>query len=124
MTVVDPADVCDQQNALHWECVDPPWVLPDYVGELTQALQATKTWIATRGTVATDMPAPANNASDSESEVPVMEDVPQEELPTPHRLLHKVLQSDQVEHTLDKGVWATMPATCQSWKIFVEVSDA
>ena len=103
-------------------------MLRNYVGELVQALQVTKAWIATSGvstsaTVVTDVPTPPNNASDGESEVPGSEDTPQEELPTPCQLLPKMLQSDQVEHTLDKGAWAAMPATCQGWKIFVVVSD-
>ena len=128
LIVIGDADVCDQQNALHWECINPTWVLRDYVGELAQALQVTKAWIVTSGvaastTVVTDVPAHANNASDSESEVPGSEDTPQEELPTPCQLLPKMLQSDQVEHTIDKGVWAAMPATCQGWKIFIVVSD-
>ena len=79
--------------------------------------------VATSATVGTNMPAPTTNASDGESEVPGSEDSPQEELLTPHPLFPKVLQSDQVEHALDKGVWATTPATHQGWKIFVTVSD-
>ena len=122
-------DVCDQKNVLHWEQVNPPWVLPNYIGELAQALQVTMAWIATGGvatstTMATNVPTPLDNASDGESEVPGSEDTPQETLPTLHWLLPKVLQLDQVEHTLDKGAWAAMPATHQGWKIFIMVSHS
>ena len=122
MIVTAYADVCDQRNVLWWERVDPPWVLPDYVGELAQHLQTMKAWIATRGTMAGDPPAPVKNASDSESEVPGSEDAPPEELPSPCQLLPKVLQSDQVEHVLDKGAWAATLAIHQGWKIFIDVS--
>ena len=40
-----------QRNALYWEWADPPWELPTYVGDLTQALQGTKAWIAFSGVV-------------------------------------------------------------------------
>ena len=56
--------------------------------------------------------------SDGESEVGASD----EELPTPKRLLSKVWQSDEVEHVLDKGAWATTLATHVGWKIFVDVS--
>jgi len=62
------------------------------------------------------LPAP----SDGESEVGASD----EELPTPKRLLSKVRRSDEVEHVLDKGAWATTPATRVGWKIFVDVSRA
>jgi len=104
-------------------------VLRNYVGELVQALQVTKAWIMTGGisalaTMVTDMPTPPANASDGKSEVPGLEDVPQEEFLSLHWLLPKVLQLDQVEHTLDKGAWAAMPATHQGWKIFIMVSHS
>ena len=38
-------------------------------------------------------------------------------------LVSKVWQWDQVEHTLNRGVWAAMPAMCQGWEIYVAVSD-
>jgi len=44
--------------------------------------------------------------SDSESKV----DVSDEDLPTPQRVLSKVQQEDDVDHVLDKGIWAAMPA--------------
>jgi len=122
MIVTAYADVCDQQNVLRWEDVDPPWVLPNYVGELAQHLQTMKAWIATRGTVVGDPPAPVKNASNGKSEVPGSEDAPPEDLPSPHQLLPKVLQSNQVEHVLNKGAWATTPAIHQGWKIFINVS--
>ena len=128
MLVIGNADLCDQKNALRWEHIYPPWVLPDYVTELAQALQVMKAWIATGGvsnseTMVTDVPAPTNNMDEGKYKAPGSEGVPQDELPTPHQLVPKVLQLDQVEHTLDKGAWETMPATCQGWKIFVTVSD-
>jgi len=121
------ADRCDQENALQWERVDPPWVLPDYVEELAEALWATKAWIMTGGpatpmTVVTDMRAPTAQASDGESEAQGSVGSPDEELPTLRQLLPKVLQSDQVKHTLYKGAWATTPATHPGWRIFVAVS--
>ena len=61
------------------------------------------------------LPAP----SDSESEVSASD----EELLTPKRLLSKVRLSDEVEHMLDKGVWAMTPVTCIGCKIFVDVSQ-
>ena len=118
-----------QQNALQWEQVNLPWELPNYIGELAQALQATKAWIAMGGvpdsaTVVTNMITPHNNADEGKSKAPGSEGAPQEELLTLHWLVPKVLQLDQVEHTLDKGAWATTPATHQGWKIFVVVSDS
>ena len=103
-------------------------MLPDYVGELVQALQATKAWIiiggvANSATMVTAVPAPTDNVDEGQSEAPGSGGAPQDELPTLCQLVPKVLQSDQVEHTLDKGAWATMPATCQGWKIFITVSD-
>ena len=35
-----------QQNVLCWECIDPPWELPDYVGDLSWALQDMGAWIS------------------------------------------------------------------------------
>ena len=67
--------------------------------------------------------APPDNMDKGKSKAPGSEGA-QEELPTPHQLMPKVLQLDQVEHTLDKGAWATMPAMCQGWKIFFGVSDS
>ena len=47
-----------QQNVLHWEHVDPPWELPDYVGDLAQALQVTGAWIASGRVVKQEVVAP------------------------------------------------------------------
>ena len=71
----------------------------------------------------TNMATHPSNASVGKSEAPGSDDAPQEELPTLHWLVPKVLQSDQVEHTLDKGSWAAMPATHQGRNIFIVVSD-
>jgi len=47
-----------QRNVLHWERVDPPWELPDYVGDLSWALQDTGAWIAAGGIVKQVVVAP------------------------------------------------------------------
>ena len=116
-------DACDQKNVLRWEQVDPPWVLPNYVSELVQALEDTKAWIATSGVATLTVmvpngPVPSDPASAGESKVGVSD----EELPTPHKVLSKVQQADDVEHVLDKGVWAATPTKCWGWQIFVQVS--
>src|SRR5882724_9685724 len=93
-----------------------------------QSLEETQAWIASGGVAAPVVMAPLWNLpptdptlpapSDGESEVGALD----EELLTPKRLLSKVRRSDRVEHVLDKGVWATTPAMCIRWKIFVDVS--
>jgi len=113
---------------LQWERVDPPWELPDYIGDLAQALEETQSLIATRGVA-----APATAAlpgvdpllqmqllvpSDGESEVGGSG----ADLPTPKRLLPKVWRANDIEHVLDKGAWATKPATRWGGEIFVDVS--
>ena len=125
LAVVGDTGACNQNNALCWEHVNPPWVLPDYIGELAQALQDMKAWIATGGiaalvSMATGAPTPPDHASDGESKVGVS-DV---ELPTPQKLLSKVQRADEVEHVLDKGLWAAMPAKHWGWQIFVDVSPS
>jgi len=40
-----------QRNVLHWEQVDPPWELPNYVGDLARALQDTQVWITSGGII-------------------------------------------------------------------------
>jgi len=84
-----------------------------------------KAWIVTSGMaasvpVATGAPAPPNHTSDGESEVGVSD----AELPTPQKHLSKVQQADEVEHVLDKGLWAATPATHWGWQIFIDVSSA
>jgi len=116
-------DACNQKNVLRWEQVDPLWVFPDYVGELAQALKHTKVWIVTGGVTAStvmvpDGPVPSDPASAGKSEVGVSD----EELPTPHKVLFKVWQADDVKHVLDKGVWAATPTKHRGWQIFVQVS--
>jgi len=109
---------------LHWECVDPPWELPDYVSDLAQALQDTQAWIASGGivenvvAVATPtLPQPvAPNNGKSKVEIS------NEELPSPQQLVSKVRWSEKVEHTLDKGLWAGTGAMQQVWKVFIKVS--
>ena len=123
LTIAGDTDACDQKNALRWEHINPPWVLPNYISELAQALQVMNAWITTGGvaaseTMVTDGPTPPNNASDGKSEVGMSD----EELPTPQKVFSKVWQVDDVEHVLDKGVWAATPAKCWGWQIFVQVS--
>jgi len=117
------------RNVVQWERADPPWELPNYIGEFSQALEETQAWIMTGGVAAPvptvplwiplttpTLPIPSN----VESEVSTSE----EELLTLKCLLPKVWLSDEVEHVLDKGQWAVTPATRMGWKIFVDVSWA
>src|SRR5882724_12827726 len=102
-----------QRNVLCWERVDPPWELPDSVGQLVRALQEMQAWIASGGIVESvvvaappTLPRPA--LSDSESEVAMSDG----EVP-----VSKVQRLDEVEHTLDKGLWVGTGATWRGWKI-------
>jgi len=122
LTIDGDTDACDQKNALHWEQVDPPWVLPNYISELVWALQEMKAWIATSGVAAsaavvTDVPAPPIHASHGESKVGVSD----EELPTLQKVLSKVWWAEDIKHVLDKGVWAAMPAMHQGWQSLIQV---
>src|SRR5882724_6878825 len=56
--------------------------------------------------------------SDGKSEVGVSDT----ELPSPRQIILKVHQADDVEHTLDKGLWVGTGATQCGWKIFVDMS--
>src|SRR5882724_6215456 len=112
-----------QRNALRWEHVDPPWTLPDDMGVLAWALQDTKAWIASGGIVEQVvvaaplmLPLPLG-PNDGESKVGVSD----EELPSPRWLVSKVQQLDDVEHVLNKGVWAGTGATRRGGRIFVKV---
>jgi len=49
---------CLQQNVLRWECVDPPWELPNYISELAQALQVTGVWITAGRIIEWEVVAP------------------------------------------------------------------
>ena len=92
---------------MHWECVDPPWELPDYVSDLARALQDTGAWITLGGIIEQVVVAPPPTLpppvapSDSESKVGASD----AELPSPRQIVPKVCQADDVEHTLDKGLW-------------------
>ena len=122
-----------QLNILHWEWVDPPWELPAYIGDFTWALQSMKAWIVTGGIsdsmtvdpIATTFPNDTRPPpeTEGESEVQGSDVEPDKKLPTPCQLVSKVWCLDQVEHTLNKGVWVAMPALHQEWKIFIAVSD-
>jgi len=80
LTIAGDTDACDQKNALRWEHINPPWVLPNYISELAQALQDMKAWIATGGVAASATevtgPIPPNHASDGESEVGIFNEEP------------------------------------------------
>jgi len=56
--------------------------------------------------------------SDGESEVGVSN----AELPSPHQIVPKVRQADDVENTLDKGLWVGTGAKRRGWRIYVGVS--
>jgi len=49
------------------------------------------------------------DTSDSKSEVGMSD---HEDLPSLKQVVSKVHLSDEVEHVLDKGLWATTPAMC------------
>jgi len=88
-----------QRNVHHWEQVNPPWELPDYVGDLTWALQDTQAWIASGGIV--DNMVVAAPPTLPQPVAPVTVNLRlryQTETPC-----SKVQQSDKVEHMLDKG---------------------
>src|SRR5882724_858743 len=90
-----------QRNVLCWEQFNPPWELPDYIGDLAQTLQDTQVWIASGGIVENvvvaappTLPQPvAPNHGESEVEIS------DKELP-----VSKVRWSDKVEHMLNKGL--------------------
>src|SRR5882724_3423563 len=44
------------------------------------------------------------------------------ELPSPLHIVPKVCQADDVEHTLDKGLWVGTGAKRWGWRIYVGVS--
>src|SRR5882724_3571919 len=84
----------------------------------------TQAWIMTGGIIANvvvatppTLPQPVAH-SDGESEVRISEG----ELPSPREVISKVRWSDDVEHVLNKGVWATTGAMRRGWKIFIKVS--
>ena len=87
---------------LCWERVDPPWELPTSVDQLVHALQETQAWIASGGIVeSVVVVAPPTlsrpDLSDGKSEVATSDREPP---------VSKVKWSDEVEHSLDKGLWA------------------
>src|SRR5882724_3238088 len=113
-----------QWNVLHWERINPPWELPDYISYLSWALQDTGAWITAGGIIEQVVVVPPLTLSqplppsDGKSEAGVSD----EELPLPQQLIPKVQRLDEVEHTLDKGLWAGNGATRRGWKIFVKAS--
>src|SRR5882724_2156524 len=102
-----------QQNVLCWECINPPWELPDYISDLSRALQDMGAWITASGIIeqvvvvpplTLSQPPPPSNG---ELEVGVSD----KELPSPQQLIPKMRQSDKVEHTHDKVLWVGTGAT-------------
>ena len=89
-----------------------------------QALLDMKVWITSGGVieqvaVATLPTAPQPMApSNSESKVGASD----AELPSPRQVIPKVCQVDNMEHTLDKGLWVGTGATQWGWNVFVNVS--
>jgi len=61
---------------------------------------------------------PPRDLSDGESEVGVSN----AELPSPHKLVPKVHQADNVEHPLDKGLWVGTGTMRRGWEIYVNVN--
>ena len=113
------------KQVLEWMLADPPWELPNYVGNFGHDLKETWAWIMTGGAVLGTMvpmtptiPRPLGT-SNSESKVSVSNG----ELPSPRQAMSKVWLANDVKHTLDKGVWEATPATHRGWRIFMEVSD-
>ena len=81
-----------------------------------------KAWISQGGptllvTVGATVKGPLAHQSKGESKV-----VPSDEdLPMPQCLVPKVVQLDDIEHTLNKGAWAMTPAKHRGGQIFIEV---
>ena len=96
-----------QRNALCWEHINPPWELPNYIGDLSHALQDTQVWITSGGVIdqVVVVPLPAlpqpMAPSDGKSKVVVSD----ADLPSLCQVIPKVHQVDDVEHTLNKGLW-------------------
>ena len=82
-----------------------------------------KAWISKGGpallaTVGAANEVPLAHPSDGESKV-----IPSDEaLPSPWQVVPKVVWSDEVEHTLNKGALVVTPAKCHGWEIFITVS--
>jgi len=83
-----------------------------------------KVWIASGGinkqtlmVAPLTLPQPAA-PSNGESKVGTSDP----ELPSPRQVIPKVQQVDNVEHTLNKGLWVGTGAMRQGWKIFVDMS--
>ena len=110
-------------NVLHWECADPLWDLPAYIGQFSRSLAVNQTWIMNGGTVAVPSPPPRPSAgSNCEPEVVAPDE--DEEPPSPQLVVSKVQQSDDIKHVLNKGPWAATLAVHQGWKVFIDVSWA
>jgi len=80
-------------------------------------------WIASGGLIkqVVVVPPPTipqpSAPSNGESEVGASD----AELPSPHQLIPKVRQVDDMEHTLDKGLWVGTGVMQCRWKIFVNM---
>ena len=107
---------------MRWECVDLPWELPDYISDLARVLKHMQASVASGGIVEQAVVAipltlpPPRDLSDGESKVGVSE------LPSPHKLVPKVRQADNVEHPLDKGLWVGTGAMRRGWEIYVNIN--
>ena len=83
-------------------------------------------WIASGGAVEQEVVTPPPTLprplapSDGESEVGVSDT----ELPSPRQIVPKVRQADDIEHSLDKGLWVGTGATRRGWRIFVNVHSS
>ena len=80
---------------------------------LSQAVIESQAWVVAGGHAVEDTVRPTK----SEGELEV------DYFPSPHPVQPKVLQSNQVQHKLDKGPWAATPAVWEGWKIFLGVSS-
>ena len=56
--------------------------------------------------------------SDSKSKVKASD----AKLLSPCQIISKVRKVDDMEHTLNKGLWAGTGAMCQGWKVFANMS--
>ena len=81
-------------------------------------------WIASGGIIKLVVLAPPPTLpplvapSDGESEVGDSD----AELPSPRQIVPKVCQADDMEHTLNKGLWVGTGAKRRGWRIYVGVS--
>jgi len=117
-----------QMNVERWEQANPPWDLSTSIGDFSMDLTVNQEWIKNSGVTdsttvyafMTALPPLSQppDASNEESEIKASD----EALPLLQWIMPKVKLSDEVDHTLYKGVWVATPATCQAWEIYMMVS--